>query len=227
MVEIQNKTLAGLMVVAIVISLVGTFGSISKLNQINTFPGITGMGVTHGNVTITVSQNLDVSFVDGTVDFGTGYVNQSGAATSCTMIVNYTGSVDTRYDANDAGGCGGDWSTFEEGTEDALRIENIGNTNAKINVTSNATAATLLGGTAPVLKWVTENYEATSCKSGMAPATYQDITTVETTLCDNLSYLLHENSISLGFLITIDENTTMIEAGEAKVNITLEGIAVA
>lgn len=72
--DLSNKTLALLLVAAMVISIGGTFLSLQKLGQVQTPTGYATNNQT-GDVTIAVSSELSVVVNDSTIDFGSCSIN--------------------------------------------------------------------------------------------------------------------------------------------------------
>src|SRR3989344_3161056 len=121
--EISNKVLASLLVVAIVVSVVGTFFSLSKLGDLS---GITGRQVINNtesstaNVTILGVVGIAVT---GVIDFGDGTTAESSAVVLTTGAANSNGFNDCT-----AANCMG------------IAVQNTGNVNANIKVNSSKTA---------------------------------------------------------------------------------------
>ncbi|MBI5880573.1 hypothetical protein HZB90_00410 [archaeon] len=87
--EISNKTLATLLVVAIVISLAGAFFAMRGVSQItNVITGFESAGP--GTAKVNISEVEEITLTQATVDFGTGYRNQSnvGINDECQLTTN-------------------------------------------------------------------------------------------------------------------------------------------
>ena len=122
--DVNNKTLALLLIAAMVFSLGGT---ILVMNNAS----ITGraVGDTDATVYFNISANVDINFSTDSIDFGSGYVIPGHL---CELTSEAASNID-----------GADCSAFDE--QDAgLILDNIGNRNASINLTFNETAATYL-----------------------------------------------------------------------------------
>ena len=88
MAGISNKTIAGVLLVSIAVSLVGTLISLSKLSAIG--PArltLTGGATANGSVTLNVSQSVSVNITQSTINFGSGYVGENSTAT-CNITTN-------------------------------------------------------------------------------------------------------------------------------------------
>jgi hypothetical protein len=117
--EISNRTLAILLVAAIVISLGGTLISLNQLDRLKAI-SITGMqtkNTTLGNVSLEVQDLTWVNFSIWQCDFGMGFVK----ASACKM--NSSGYENTT-------GCSPSWAPCSS----ALEIKNVGTNNVTLNI---------------------------------------------------------------------------------------------
>jgi len=152
--EISNKTLAFLLIGAIVVSLFGTFVSLNKLNKISDYGlgGITGLITDSGTVTLDVS-GLESFNVYTDVDFGSIIPNATKLWATTNTTNNWLGTF-----VNDcslpAGACQG------------LTIENDGNEVLNISFNTTEDAASLIGGTTPYFKFFTRNGNETFGEGG-------------------------------------------------------------
>jgi hypothetical protein len=143
--DLSNKVLAALLGVSIVISLAGLLVFLNKGGEQLTGAAISPTAVARINITARASINWTVY----TVNWGTGYVNDTAA--SC--LLNTEG-------ANNPANC----TNFTTVTQD-LMLENDGNQRVSVNLSSNASAAQFLGGTNPAFQWKLNNNESGSCGS--------------------------------------------------------------
>jgi hypothetical protein len=124
--EISNKTLATLLVVAIVISLAGTFFAMRGVSEITNV--ITGAQVATGTAKVNITETVDVTLDNPTVDFGEGYRNVTylNDVTECNLT---------------SGVAKPDCWILSSGTYDPADfwLENTGN--VAVNVTINSTAS--------------------------------------------------------------------------------------
>ena len=176
--DISNKFLAFLLVVAIVISVVGVWYSVDRLNR---FIGITGFG-TEGYVNVTISTMAEINVTQTDCNFGSGYI-QAGAATglieSNGTIINWSGS----------------------GTGANLVIENTGNQNVTVNVTSGKTLAQFYGvdcsgDDCEYRAWSTNNNTG-SCLGGLQSHPGADMDTTNRTMCTTLQPETAQDSINV------------------------------
>ena len=102
--EISNKTLAFLLVVAIAISLGGTFVSMNRLNTLMNLPGVTGFATANstGTANVTITASASIRFAVNNLDFGIGAVNSSAGNTVCSLA---SGSVAAERDCGVARVC--------------------------------------------------------------------------------------------------------------------------
>ncbi len=89
--EISNKTLVGLLVVAIVISLAGTFISLNKLGQLRSITGFQANVTTQaGTTSAQILGTAQITLYNQTMSFGSGQVNgtYSGGHDLCSLQTN-------------------------------------------------------------------------------------------------------------------------------------------
>ena len=195
--EISNKALAILLVLAIVVSVGGAVINIAKLSEfagvIPTIKGITGMGTT-GTVNVSLQATTNLNVTQTFIDFGVGYVttnmfgarlNSTGNRTNWTVVGNY----------------------------DPLnvQIENIGNVNLSVSITADKSAATYLGGTSPVFQFAAavKTPDVASCVSGanlQSTLTNVPLSTTTANVCSNLGFVAASNelNVSIELLIPYD-----------------------
>jgi len=140
MAEISNKTLALLLIAAIIISLGGMFITLNRLKQIFV-PGVavTGLATDEGTLTLTIAENVLVNFTIDTMDWGTGAID-SGKS-KCLLQSNFTNGS-----ATGPWGVAGNNCTVDTfyGNVSGFVVENQGNRNVSLNITG-GTATTLFG----------------------------------------------------------------------------------
>ncbi len=150
MAEISNSTLALLVFAALVVT-VGT--TVYTINSDGTTFGLTGRATSDtGNVSLSIASALNIQVDPGnsTIAFGT-CTPRAGSNYTCAS--NDAVACDAVFGAN----CTGD-----NGSIRFIRVVNVGNVNASVNVTSSCTAATLIGGTNPQLQFQTTECNATN-----------------------------------------------------------------
>jgi hypothetical protein len=133
--DINNKTLATLLVIAIIVSIGGTLISLNRLSKFGGY-GITGFaasGTAKVNLTVTSSSGITVTQA---IDFGAGYSNAS-TSTNCTMESNLSSGA--RPDTD----CKGDWANFiSSSTKQYIIVQDTGNTNGNLTINASAVATT-------------------------------------------------------------------------------------
>ncbi len=189
--ELSNKSLALLLVAAIVISLGGTLISLNRLSQ----QGLTGLAA--GTVVLNVSENMSCT-ISSNVSFGTSVGQILTIVNLSTAVANTNGFTDCT--SNDA--CRG------------MMINNTGNINVNVTFSSDKNGTTLLGG--PGASPASFNYSVVNgsnngallpgCNTGLKTAwTYVNETT--TTICTNLTALSTNKAMTIEYNATIDANT--------------------
>ena len=148
MAEITNNTLAILVFAALAVVIAGSFTMFGG--------GLTGFATSDtGNVTLSInaSLNIQVDTTNKTIAFG-GCTPRAATSYSCS-------SNDTQVcDGSGLSNCTGDTIVPQ-----FIKVDNVGNVNASVNVSSSCSAAQLIGGTSPGFVYVTTNCEGTPISS--------------------------------------------------------------
>jgi len=191
MADMSNRSLALLLVAAIVISLGGTMLSLTKLNDLS---GITGMALTgSGQVNVSVEQNASCT-VDTSVDFGSG---QPQAATIDTDSDN------TAYGFNDC-------SANADTTCGGIIVNNTGNRLLNVTFSSTKDGSEFLGGTSLdnqfQYKIDDAEIENNACEDP-GSSSYTNVPTTATKLCNILNYTTDRNTILMDFQVEIKPDT--------------------
>ena len=158
MAEISNKTLAVLLIVAIVVSVGGAMVNIAKLAELTRVVPllqITGMP-TAGTVNITISSQVSINLTQYEIDFGPGYVTAGSDAARLNTSSGWRGKEN--------------WSNATTFLPSNFTIENVGNRNASLNFTSDKPAGSFIGGGAgtipdPSFMFRGVNKDAGTCSS--------------------------------------------------------------
>ena len=208
--EISNKTLAWLVVAAIVVSIFGTTLSIMNISGRGPAGYLTSNDT--GQASVTVSQAVVLRFVAGnnTVAFGSGAINTSGGYTLCNLMINNSAGT-----GGTLVGCNG--FTTSPG---ALMLENVGtsNLNVTLNFSKNDTDfLPATGGRSGIyFKYTVGNGTdgKGGCKGGTQNATvwggWTDVGVPNTTVnvCGNLSWITNANRLLIGLNISVNPNIT-------------------
>lgn len=220
--EVSNKTIATLLLLAICISLAGTFVSLNRIGDLG-FP-LTGMvsNRSQGRARLYVGAVTELTNQIPTIDWGTGYVNST--YTNCTM--DSEGNL---------AGCVSFLPVYE-----GFLLENTGNKRLSVNFTSDKNASTFINGTAPSFQLkVTPNSVAQqfnesipavdnepSCSYGWYPnGTYLDVTTNGWYLCGNetafpFEFAAGKDAAVVDLLVRVPENAP---TGQKNVTLTFLG----
>ena len=210
--EVSNRTIAALLIVAMVISLSGTFLSLSKLNAVQS-GSYTGFATNpNGTATLTLQNSTSIKFDVNLINWSTGYVNGSA-----TGACNLTTGGPAGY-ANYIGGpqC----VNFANPRPGPLVLENDGNLNVNVTLQANASATAWVGSGAYVYIQGSAN-ESSSCNGTILGNT--QFTTTPQVLCSNLSYVNVHDALDIDMLVSIPQNAT---PGTRKVQVEANATAV-
>lgn len=201
--EISDKTLAALLVAAIVISIGGAILTITQVtNLVNIIPalqGITGLG-SAGRVNVTVTALASINVAQPNVDFGIGYITTGQAST----LLNSSEAQPASWTAESSS-----WNAKD------LQIANTGTVDVNVSFTSSATGTTMLSGTNPNFNYSAYNNVTAGCKTtdGTAaiPSLQMNSTaitsiTVPYNICQNLSYVSATNSVNVTITLKFEQD---------------------
>jgi hypothetical protein len=214
MLNMNNKTLAIILVVAVLVSITGTLVSLNKLQTVSLAGHVTSNDT--GTASVTISRSVILRFAIDTIEFGSGSVN---ATIPCNLTINNSATI------TKAGGCNG-FNATNAPRADTFILENAGtvNLNVTLNISKNSTS--FIGGTypaGPVFRYAISNNESGSCVGG-GPAGVSGWTDVienaSITICNNLSWTPTNNTLRMGLFLSIPANS--IE-GSKSVVITAQG----
>ena len=180
--DVSNKTLAVLLIAAIVVSLGGTL--------LSTGGQKTGAAATTGTIDYEISSNYVVNYSTDTIDFGAGYVGVGEGP--CVISTSAA-----------ATGCQGSFSQPAP-----LEIDNVGNTNCKVEMEFDKTEAAFIGSTdTSGVDWMTTSISS-SCTTPL-PVEYAAIPGAATkfTICDTLNW-------ETNTLLEVDIRLTIVEADQ-------------
>lgn len=221
--EVSNKIIAVLLVLAIGVSLTGTLVSLNKIGRYGF--SITGMAVntSTGVAQLTIGVITELTNQVPTIDWGNGFVN--GSYTNCTMD----------SEGNLSGGCVG-FSSQSSG----FLLENTGNTLMSVNFTSDKNASVFINGTNPSfqLKVSPNSIEGQSgessaqdttpsCGNAWTPSSYTEVNLTGSYLCGNsttypFDYEGTKDATVVDLVVRVPENSP---AGAKQVTITFTGVS--
>lgn len=216
--NVSNKTIMVLLAITLMITVVGTIVSVSKLTQLGDRYGIlTGATVDNrtqtGTTTLTLAGTAGIKMDDGTVNFGSGYVKagHSYAILRSDYTNVYRGDITQGNWTN--------WINTTEVTDFNMTVSNNGTIFLELNITSETDAhaeAWLCTGDVCTsddarLQVKAVNHEASSCTaSGGIQSAYTDLLThdskVDVTLCDEFDYDSSSDEIDILFNATIPKD---------------------
>jgi hypothetical protein len=181
--NLSNKSLALILVAAIVVSLGGTALSLIRLNQVT----YTGRASTDtGTTNFTLQSDLNIIFRVTNLDFGAGYINASGGLGGWCIL-----------DSNNTSPLASDCLNFSA-LNSSLVLENVGNVNASIGLHTNASAAEFIGGAvpaAPQWNWSVQNNESGSCLGTLPNASWSPVNkTGDIVVCTNMNSAANSSS---------------------------------
>ncbi len=181
--EISNKTLAILLIAAIVISLGGTLISLNRLARIR-IPSITGFGTTDtAGVNLSITGVTEVNWTTDDIYWESGTVT---TGTSTCTLTSYDGNTNT--------------------VSSPLVLENIGNTNVTLNITCGKTAATFIGHADAVYQWNASNKEPGSCPGlAISAGAFQTASTDPVVVCNSTGggFLATDGSDTMNFDVRV------------------------
>lgn len=199
--DLSNKSLALMLLAAIVISLGGTMISLNRLSSFQTDIGdlgITGRQTDTGSGTTTLTVDSAVGCnVDYNVAFGNGVANLN-ISTDSTNPSTFT-------DCSDGSGT--------RGVCTGMEINNTGNVDVNVSFNATDTAVVFLGGSTNASDFqyfarngtyaVTEggcyNFNASVWTAG----SYKNVPTTHTILCDNMTFGASNDVITLEYNISL------------------------
>ena len=186
MADMSNKSLALLLVAAIVISLGGT---LVMLNQM-ALTGITGMAQDYGEVNLTITSNASCE-VEDSVEFGTN--------------VSIIADIDT--DSNN-GAVGFNDCSGSSALCRGLVINNTGNVRLNISYNSSVNGTGFLGGGSTVaqFRYMIDETEEEGADGCVAPgsATWANVPlATDSLICDDLNFSDDRDEITVEFQVNI------------------------
>ncbi len=208
--DISNKSLAALLVVAIVVSVAGTW---LVVNQGPSLLKVTGRQTDTGTASLTIQSAASIKFLDDAIAWGNVKVNTTGSHVLCYL--------DTAVPTTSNGtGCVFGYTAETSG----LVIENDGNKDLTVNLNFSKTSADFMDGSNPVVKYkVGEGAEASSCGNLTGTTTYADFAVNNPEICaaDNagLSYIDSSDDLRVDIQVAVPYDAT-VEAKSVTVTVT-------
>ncbi len=238
--DISNKSLALILVAAIVVSLGGTLVSMNRLNQFSMpMSGVTGFAsYDTGEANLTISGKITISIEDDQViDFGAGYVDGSNAGIQYCKIDTYDrnatlnatnfciGFSNVSADPGDPG--------FTNDKNGPFKIVNDGNQDVFVYIQSNATPEQFIGSPSTTgvvnFTWMIDsNTTGSACTGGTNNvSSWREVTTTQRTyVCgsgEKLKFADGSDAVYLHLQVQIPEDVR--SQSNARATITATGTA--
>jgi hypothetical protein len=213
--EISNKTLAWLVIAAIVVSVFGTTLSLQRLNKTSLANGYATSNVT-GTASVDVSQSVVLRYTTNAVNFGSGAINSSGGYNQCVLSINATTAIGQV-------GCDGFNATNSGG---AFTIENAGTSFLSVTLNFSKNATNFIGGNASLtwFKYAISNNETTSCVGTLNNTGWTEvIENASVPICTNMSWSDPSDTLRIGVNISIPNNAV---AGSKSVSVVAQGTGI-
>ena len=137
-----------------------------------------------GVVNVSIAQQGALLFNTSLLDFGSGAV--SGSATRATL---------------DSEGTKTDWTG--DGTEGQLVLQNVGNVNVTLTLSTNDTVDNFIGGDTPTFEAKVTDNKTDSCTVANFTGGYQEINQTLQIACDPLEFDPDRDAINIDFNLTI------------------------
>ena len=197
MVEISNNILAGLLLVAVVLSAIGLLSMMSVPIMQLTGAATSGQGLAN----VTVQSSYSVKMVRNISNFGSGTIIEG------SMRHLYSNSTNAGGFYNGSEGNGTNYGTGTYAYP--FVVENDGNDDSTCIQVSGTVAGTFIGGTSAVFEAAAKENETTSCSSGLVSAW----TTVggAQTMCQSLQMDLANDELRIHWHIGIPDDASPAE----------------
>jgi len=181
----QNNFLLIIAILAITIAVVNfgvTFYKIGGLSE------LTGHATDTGTANLTIVSQASLQFVTNNINWESGAVDE--APTSAT--IDSEGTVDD-----------GNWTIVNQG----LTLQNDGNTNISLQLTTSNVAAAFIGGSevTPSYMLKVDNNETDSCIVNNM-SSYTEATGVPQAACDNFGYVNTADAVDINVQLVIPED---------------------
>ncbi len=233
--EISNRTLATMLVIAIILSLVGTLISLDRIGKLGGVTGLVTVNQTEstGTTTLTVVANAEITLRVETVAFGSWRINGSTTTKNCTLaskinLSTNAGNNFTLFEFFNGTGAttGADCifiSTAGFTQPHSFELENTGNTlftNVTINASKNGSSGGepssstydfLINETGDILNYrVMEEGNACSDTNAAIPGSNGSsglISTNNATVCKQFNFTDSQDAIVVQVNITLPSTT--------------------
>lgn len=195
----HDNFLLALAIVLVFISLVG-FG-ISYFSAIGFRGRISGFDIADsvGNINLSIEDIAAINFTTQVLDFGSGRVTPGEASATINTAWN-----------NESNITDGNWTA--DGTDGGLVVENIGNVNISLNITTGTDAAGLIGGTSPTYQYNISELDTNACTNFTANTTievglFYDASTTHAQICDPFEFTDDTDRIRIDVNLVIPQDS--------------------
>lgn len=208
--DISNRTLAILLIAAMVVSLGGTILSLNRLARFRApSQQIAGYATGTGTANLSIITETTITVVENLIDFGEGVVNTTADCTNATL---YSSHNDTNWTgANDICWVNSSSLTIKPAESDDIVIRNDGNINVTLTMSSSENdAATFIGGgvATPLYQYRAHSNETNACDNANN-ATWHDINSSATmAVCNKLKYDNDEDEVRVSIKVRIPSDAT-------------------
>ena|SRR3989338_165454 len=236
MADISNKTIVALLAVALVITIVGTGISISKLNGLSSYSALSGAAVSGvGTTSVQVNAVASINLFNTSLNFGTGYYNSSCTTGTSEVMSNGTAH---RCWVNATGGYGFLNPIANDSTtpQRIVVLENNGTSVLNISLDTNYTTAEafLCAGascgstTSAAVTFYGQQNDSSSCDTVGGTFTTTPFSILDSAsetkkdLCTKLNWQDNQDSINVSwsFIIPYDAGS-----GTKQMEVTYTGVA--
>ncbi|MFH2020470.1 MAG: hypothetical protein ABIJ34_03590 [archaeon] len=208
--DISNKTLAFIVFFTILLSVFSTITTLNRISKAQSLSSLSGKALSdQASVQLTIASEVGIILLNDTIDFGSGYVNDTcpianGQVLNATLIAGAT------YNDSRDKDC---WTASE--TPTSLHIENIGNLDLLLKVLGPTNDSFFSIGGVPYSKgkphallFKARNYETDACDGGTGSiqSTWTDFGGTNKTICLNFtsSSTRDEMAIDIQVVIPVD-----------------------
>ncbi len=198
MVEMSNNILAGLLLVAVVLSAIGLLSLLSVPIMQLTGAATTGTGLAN----VTVQSSYSVKMVRNISNFGSGTIIEG------SIRHLYSNSTNAGGFYNGSEGNGTDYGTGTYAYP--FVVENDGNDDTTCIKVSGTAAGTFIGGTNSVFEAAAKENETGSCSTGLVTA-WTTVSAGVQTLCSELQMDLNNDELRIHWHIGIPDDASPAE----------------
>jgi hypothetical protein len=193
--DVSNRTLAVLLIAAIVFSVGGTLMSFSQTGVGS--PTGFATNSTDGTVQLTINQAISITLIDSDINFGNCNVSTSG-------LTNYDSSL---------GSSGVNNSLCSGSLPDNITIENDGNVEANVTVQTLYNGTTMFGDDNAHIGFFAANVTGDEGCAGTLTTTRTNMSVEgqDYLVCDNLTFGASNDQIAYFAYITLSDQSTSVQ----------------